>query len=97
MDMKEDIGPWEDIKCLSHYAITIDTTYAQAAKKREGTNPQYDAMQPKGLVRYEPMCGKENRRSSSRPFNFYNKEETPKEHITLFKSITMLCGTDNIL
>ena len=39
MDMKEDIGPWEDIKCLSHYAITIDTTYAQAAKKERGHQP----------------------------------------------------------
>ena len=89
VDLKEDGGHWEDIKCLIHYAITIDTTYAQAAKRREGTNPRSNAMQPNGLVSYEPKDGQETRWSPSCPSNFYNKEETPKEHITLFRSITM--------
>ena len=31
------VGPWQDIKHLIHYAVTIVATYAQAAKGRKYT------------------------------------------------------------
>ena len=50
VDLKGDGGPWEDIKHLIHYAITIDTTYAQATKGRKDTKPQSNVLQPKGHI-----------------------------------------------
>lgn len=41
---KGDGGPWEDIKHLIHYAITIDATYAQATKGTNDTKPRFDVM-----------------------------------------------------
>lgn len=32
VDAKGDGGSWEKIKCVIHYAVTFDATYAQAAK-----------------------------------------------------------------
>ena len=36
VDPKGDGGPWEDIKHLIHYVVTIDNTYAQTTKTERG-------------------------------------------------------------
>ena len=46
LDSKGYEGPWEDLKCLMHYVVTIHATCAQAAKGREDTKPWFDTMQP---------------------------------------------------
>jgi hypothetical protein len=68
------IGPWEDIKHLIHYVVTIDTTCAQAAKGREDIKSQYDVMQQKGHVSHGHVRGKETRQLHFHRSNFYKKK-----------------------
>lgn len=80
LDLKGDDGPWEDIERLIHNLVTIDTVYTSAAVRC--TNPPSNAMQPKQLVSYRHMRGKNTRWSPSRCYNFYTKEEPRKEQFT---------------
>ena len=43
VDPHGDGGPWEDIKRLINYAVTIDATYTQDAKGRDNNKSHSDA------------------------------------------------------
>jgi hypothetical protein len=43
VDPRGDGGPWEDIKRLINYAVTIDATYTQDAKGRDNNKSHSDA------------------------------------------------------
>ena len=43
VDLKGDGSPWEDIKCLIHYAVTFNVTYAQIANGKD-TKSRFDTM-----------------------------------------------------
>ena len=43
VDPRGDGRPWEDIKRLINYAVTIDATYKQDAKGRDSDKSHFDA------------------------------------------------------
>jgi hypothetical protein len=49
VDPRGDGGPWEDIKRLINYVVTIDVTYTQAAKGRDDVKSHSDAAVAKGV------------------------------------------------
>ena len=86
MDPRGDGGPWEDIKHLISYAVTIDATYTQAAKGREESKTHSDATATKGNANSGPLRGKESRRSKARHLPFYKKDSKHREEESSVKN-----------
>ena len=77
MDPQGGGGPWEDIKHLINYVITIDTTYTQAAKGRDDVKSHSDAAVAKGNT--WPVRDKESRRSKGCSSTFYKNKQSKGE------------------
>ena len=75
VDPRGDGGPWEDIKRLINYAVTIDVTYTQDAKGRNNDKSNSDAPVAKTNGNTWPIIDKKSRRSEGRYSAFYKKSK----------------------
>jgi hypothetical protein len=75
VDPRGDGGPWEDIKRLINYAVTIDATYTQDAKGRDNDKSHSDAPVAKTNGNIGPIRDKKSRRSKGRSSAFYKKSK----------------------
>ena len=75
MDPRGDDGPWEDIKRLINYAVTIDATYTQNTKVRDNEKSHSDASVAKTNGNTWPIIDKKFRRSEGRSSAFYKKSK----------------------
>ena len=71
MDPRGDSGPWEDIKRLINFVVTIDVTYTQAAKGQDDIKSHSDVAVAKGNGNSGPVRDKESRCSKARNSSFY--------------------------
>lgn len=78
VDPKGDGGPWEDIKRLINYAVTIDATYTQDAKGRDNDKSHSDVPVVKTNGHTGPIRDNKSRRSEGRFSAFYKKSKQGK-------------------
>ena len=86
VDPQGDGGPWEDIKRLINYVVTINATYIQVAKGQDDVNPHLDAVVAKGAGNTGPLRDNESRRSKGRSSTFYKKNKQSKGEDSAIKS-----------
>jgi hypothetical protein len=75
VDPRGDGGPWEDIKRLINYGVTIDAMYTQDAKGRDNDKSHSDAPVAKTHGNPWPIRDKEPRHSEGRSSAFYKKSK----------------------
>jgi hypothetical protein len=73
VDPKGDGGPWEDIKRLINYAVTIDATYTHDAKGRDNDKSQSAVSVAKNTGNTGPIRDRKFRRPEGRSSAFYKK------------------------
>ena len=86
MDPRGDNGPWEDIKRLINYVVTINATYTQAVKGRDDVKSHSKAIVAKGNGNLGSVKDKESRRYKARNSSFYKNDHKPKGEESSVKS-----------
>ena len=86
MDPRCDSGPWEDIKHLINYVVTIDATYTQTAKWRNDEKSHSHVVVAKGTGNTGPVRDKESRHSKGRSSTSYKKTKQSKREDSKIKS-----------
>jgi hypothetical protein len=79
VDLKGDGGPWEDIKRLINYDVTIDATYTHDAKSRDNDKSQSAISVAKSTGNTGPIRDMKFRRPEGRSSAFYKKGKQDKE------------------
>jgi hypothetical protein len=79
VDPKGDGGPWEDIKRLINYVVTIDATYTHDAKGRDNDKSQSAVSVAKSTSNTGPIRDRKFRRPEGRSSAFYKKGKQDKE------------------
>ena len=75
VDPRGDGGPWEDIKHLIHYAVTIDATYLQDATGWDNDKSHSDAPVAKTNGNIGPIKDEKSHHSKGRSSTFYKKNK----------------------
>ena len=78
VDPKGDGGPWEDIKRLINYAVTIDATYTQDAKGKDNDKSQSAVSVAKSTGNTGPIRDRKSRCTEGRSSAFYKKGKQDK-------------------
>jgi hypothetical protein len=86
VDPRGDGEPWEDIKRLINYVVTIDATYTQVVKGRDNVKSHSDTTVAKGAGNTGLVRDKESRRSKGRSSTFYKKNKQSKGKDSAIKS-----------
>ena len=79
-------GPWEDIKHLMNYDVTINANYTQVLKGRDDVKSHSDAAVAKGASNTWPVRDKESRGFKGRSSTFYKKNKQSKGEDSAIKS-----------